>query len=403
MFWWLLTPATSSWNTSMEMKFLRHTYWRSYGDPIHTSAVDSALLPSKWTIKDVAPSPSLSSTMTLWHVNHCWTLTTICTLPSPTLPPTHPLQTPNNWATQHQSQDTESACWAAPRSLGYLFSLSLRLMKVPNLWKTLWLLNAFNTIQPWTLREKLLVMQLHPDTASWTLDYFTIRPQYIRVDGCASEIVIRLTPVDLKELFWRNSSSHSTPQTSTSKRLLMTDCWMHQQQWGGVQRTDRELCHMVQQQSPEAQNQQDQDQLVVDYSVPVIIQGEKVEREDICSSMLSKRSGKGRKKRKYECSRACWRQVGEFRQVSSVRKKGKSSTIWIQVGDSLFYLFDDGKLNNTVKILCKVFQEGIQFLHTTEFVLITHTTVCFSSFQRALPLSNNLHNSTSSSGTAVYE
>ncbi len=32
----------------------------------------------------------------------------------------------------------------------------------------------------------------------------------------------------------------------------------HQRQQGGVQRTDRELHHMVQQQSPKAQYQQDQ-------------------------------------------------------------------------------------------------------------------------------------------------
>lgn len=53
----------------------------------------------------------------------------------------------------------------------------------------------------------------------------------------------------------------------------------------------------------------------------------------ICSSLVSKRSGKIRKKWTYERSRACWRLVGE---LSSVRKKGKSSTIWIQVGDCLF-------------------------------------------------------------------
>lgn len=39
----------------------------------------------------------------------------------------------------------------------------------------------------------------------------------------------------------------------------------------------------------------------------------------------------------------------------------------------------------------------------SEFVLLMHITVCLSGSQRALLLSTHLHNSTSSSGTEVYE
>ncbi len=47
--------------------------------------------------------------------------------------------------------------------------------------------SAFNTIQPCLLREKLLAMHLHPDTASWIMDYLTGQPLYVRVDYCASK------------------------------------------------------------------------------------------------------------------------------------------------------------------------------------------------------------------------
>ncbi|XP_062865616.1 NACHT, LRR and PYD domains-containing protein 12-like [Trichomycterus rosablanca] len=42
------------------------------------------------------------------------------------------------------------------------------------------ILNAFNTIQPCLLSEKLVKMHLHPDTTSWITDYLTGRPQYDR-------------------------------------------------------------------------------------------------------------------------------------------------------------------------------------------------------------------------------
>ena len=55
--------------------------------------------------------------------------------------------------------------------------------------------SAFNTIRPCLLGEKLLEMQLHSDTTAWILDYLTDRPQYVRVDGCISEVVTSSTGV----------------------------------------------------------------------------------------------------------------------------------------------------------------------------------------------------------------
>nr|XP_029131377.1 uncharacterized protein LOC114917641 [Labrus bergylta] len=49
--------------------------------------------------------------------------------------------------------------------------------------------NAFNTIQPCLLRDKLLDMQLHPDISAWIFNYLTGRPHYVRVDGCVSDVV----------------------------------------------------------------------------------------------------------------------------------------------------------------------------------------------------------------------
>ncbi len=88
-----------------------------------------------------------------------------------------------------------------------------------------------------------------------------------------------VTSAHLKELCWRQSSSHFTPQTpqlwfplSPKVFWWLLHCWMHQQrQWGEVQRTDIELSHIVQQQSPEAQYQQDQGaggQLLEEEEVP---------------------------------------------------------------------------------------------------------------------------------------
>lgn len=51
--------------------------------------------------------------------------------------------------------------------------------------------SAFNTIQPCLLKDMLL----HPNTTAWILDYFTGRPQYVRMGSCVSEVVMISTEV----------------------------------------------------------------------------------------------------------------------------------------------------------------------------------------------------------------
>lgn len=59
------------------------------------------------------------------------------------------------------------------------------------LWESCFLTSlVLSTIQPCLLGEKLLAMQPYPDTAS---RMFTGWPQYVRVDGNASEVVISKT------------------------------------------------------------------------------------------------------------------------------------------------------------------------------------------------------------------
>ena len=44
-----------------------------------------------------------------------------------------------------------------------------------------YLSSAFHTIQPHRLSEKLSNMNAHASTITWMLDYFTNRPQYVKV------------------------------------------------------------------------------------------------------------------------------------------------------------------------------------------------------------------------------
>ncbi|KAI4895084.1 hypothetical protein NFI96_026219 [Prochilodus magdalenae] len=53
--------------------------------------------------------------------------------------------------------------------------------------------SAFNTIQPFQLREKLARMQVDPHLVSWITDYLTGRPQYVRLKDCTSETVVSST------------------------------------------------------------------------------------------------------------------------------------------------------------------------------------------------------------------
>ena len=53
--------------------------------------------------------------------------------------------------------------------------------------------SAFNTIQPLLLREKLERMGVDPYFTSWITDYLTGRPQFVRLESCASDIVVSST------------------------------------------------------------------------------------------------------------------------------------------------------------------------------------------------------------------
>ncbi len=110
------------------------------------------------------------------------------------------------------------------------------------------------------LPNSALVMDLHPYTAFWIMDYLTGWPQYVRVDDCASEVVISNTgapqgTVLAPFLFTLYTSDfHLTQVPATFKIFLTTPPLLDASTM--TTRTDRELCHMVQHQSPEAQYQQ---------------------------------------------------------------------------------------------------------------------------------------------------
>ncbi|KAI4904877.1 hypothetical protein NFI96_011566, partial [Prochilodus magdalenae] len=50
--------------------------------------------------------------------------------------------------------------------------------------------SAFNTLQPVLLGEKLRQMQVHESIISWTMDYLTGRPQFVRMQGCVSDVAM---------------------------------------------------------------------------------------------------------------------------------------------------------------------------------------------------------------------
>ncbi len=58
---WFHTPATSSWNTSMELEFLWHTCWWRYGDPDRSHDRRAGVkvrerIERDWTFKPFPPS-----------------------------------------------------------------------------------------------------------------------------------------------------------------------------------------------------------------------------------------------------------------------------------------------------------------------------------------------------------
>ena len=53
--------------------------------------------------------------------------------------------------------------------------------------------SAFNTIHPPLLAEKLLAMQVDHDMVAWITNYLTGRPQYVRLQGSLSDVVLSNT------------------------------------------------------------------------------------------------------------------------------------------------------------------------------------------------------------------
>ena len=53
--------------------------------------------------------------------------------------------------------------------------------------------SAFNTIQPHLLAEKLSVMQVDHSMVAWITDYLTNRPQYVRLQGSVSDVLLSNT------------------------------------------------------------------------------------------------------------------------------------------------------------------------------------------------------------------
>lgn len=55
------------------------------------------------------------------------------------------------------------------------------------------LTSAFNTIRPALLERKLTAVKVDAPLESWTVDYLTGRPQYIRPQGCMFDTVMSNT------------------------------------------------------------------------------------------------------------------------------------------------------------------------------------------------------------------
>ncbi|KAI4877530.1 hypothetical protein NFI96_027121, partial [Prochilodus magdalenae] len=53
--------------------------------------------------------------------------------------------------------------------------------------------SAFNTIQPLLLRDKLMKMEVDMHLVTWITDYFTGRPQHVRIRDCSCDTVISST------------------------------------------------------------------------------------------------------------------------------------------------------------------------------------------------------------------
>lgn len=75
---------------------------------------------------------------------------------------------------------------------------------------------AFKSIQPCLLQEMFLPMQLHSDPTTWIMDDLSGRPQCVRVDNYASEVVISNT-----------SAPQGTVRASFLFTLYTSDFWFN--------------------------------------------------------------------------------------------------------------------------------------------------------------------------------
>ena len=81
--------------------------------------------------------------------------------------------------------------------------------------------NAFDTIQPALLGEKLAAMQVDAPLVSWIVDYLTGRPQHVRLQHCVSDSVVSNTGAPQGTVL-SLSSSPFTPQTSATAQSPAT-------------------------------------------------------------------------------------------------------------------------------------------------------------------------------------
>ncbi|KAF7654994.1 hypothetical protein LDENG_00062290 [Lucifuga dentata] len=70
--------------------------------------------------------------------------------------------------------------------------------------------SAFNTIQPFLLRDKLTEMRVDSHLVTWITGYLTGRPQYVRLKDCSSETVLSPALFTLYLLTSATTLSHAT-------------------------------------------------------------------------------------------------------------------------------------------------------------------------------------------------
>lgn len=79
--------------------------------------------------------------------------------------------------------DEASLCCSEPTSTWVVVEATLRIIFLDSS-------SAFNTIQPLSLGEKLLLMGAGGSTVSWITGHLTDRPQAVRLGGVPSDVVM---------------------------------------------------------------------------------------------------------------------------------------------------------------------------------------------------------------------